>query len=231
MIVWDRGRPARKRTADAKIFRASRSWRAGRPRPRKKDPVSPDLATLRFFTHHRVAGFTLKRFCKGRKVGERPVNAKLRQGVRISSNHQTRKLRTHVRRPRKCIAQEEALLGCEPVDICRTRLSFHRLLKSRIRYDQPTQVCDRLALHKFSVLKQTLLDFETVDFKQTLYLSKVYEALERLDGVDSVFVRRFKVAGASAQPQDDIAPNGLIQMGENQIPVPGALLVDVSGGV
>ena len=78
---------------------------------------------------------------------------------------------------------------------------------------------------------RALLDFETVDFKQTLYLSKVYEALERLDGVDSVFVSRFKVASASSLPADDIAPNGLIQMGENQIPVPGRLVVTVTGGV
>ena len=85
---------------------------------------------------------------------------------------------------------------------------------------------------------RALLDFETVDFKQTLYLSKVYEALERLDGVESVFVQRFTVAidptllAIEAQPpSEDIAPNGLIQMSENQIPVLGTLAVTVSGGV
>ncbi|HEU4390615.1 MAG TPA: baseplate J/gp47 family protein [Blastocatellia bacterium] len=81
-----------------------------------------------------------------------------------------------------------------------------------------------------------LFDFEAVDFKQSLYLSKIYEALERLDGVDSVFVRRFNIAESGAANEtvpldEDIAPNGLIQMGENQITVLGDLAVVVTGGV
>jgi uncharacterized phage protein gp47/JayE len=73
-----------------------------------------------------------------------------------------------------------------------------------------------------------LFDFEKVDFKQTLYLSKIYEALERLEGVESVFVRRFRIAEVSSS---EIAPDGLIQLNENQIPVLGNLTVDVTGGV
>lgn len=74
-----------------------------------------------------------------------------------------------------------------------------------------------------------LFDFEAVDFRQTLFLSKIYEALERLDGVENVFVRRFKVTESTLP--DEIAPNGLIEMGENQIPVLGTLVLTITGGV
>lgn len=74
---------------------------------------------------------------------------------------------------------------------------------------------------------RALLDFERVDFGQTLYLSKIYEALERLDGVASVFVNVFRRA-ADAEP---VAENGLIQLGQNQIPVPHDFRVEVKGGV
>jgi len=84
-----------------------------------------------------------------------------------------------------------------------------------------------------------LLDFEKVDFKQTLYLSKIYEALESLEGVDNVFVERFQRFGLAAEGvfverfgvSGEIAENGLIALGENQIPVLGTLIVTVSGGV
>jgi predicted phage baseplate assembly protein len=72
-----------------------------------------------------------------------------------------------------------------------------------------------------------LLDFEKVDFKQTLYLSKVYEKLEALPGVSSVFVNRFQ--RAATEPA--IAADGLIQLLENQIPLVGKLVINVSGGV
>lgn len=72
-----------------------------------------------------------------------------------------------------------------------------------------------------------LLDFETVDFKQTLYLSKVYEKLEALPGVASVFVTRFQ----RKDTEPAIAPDGLIQLLENQIPLVGKLVMNPSGGV
>jgi uncharacterized phage protein gp47/JayE len=72
-----------------------------------------------------------------------------------------------------------------------------------------------------------LLDFESVDFRQTLYLSKVYEKLESLPGVNSVFVSRFQRTG-DAQA---IAPDGLIQLLENEIPVMGTLVITTSGGI
>ncbi len=60
-----------------------------------------------------------------------------------------------------------------------------------------------------------LLDFEKVDFKQVLFLSKVYEALEALDGVDFVNVSTFRRAGAAQA----IPPDGRIVMNTNEVPV------------
>jgi hypothetical protein len=72
-----------------------------------------------------------------------------------------------------------------------------------------------------------LFDFERVDFGQTLYLSKIYEALENLEGVNSVFVTVFQRSGDEAA----VAADGLIQLGPNQIPVPGNFSLRVTGGV
>lgn len=72
-----------------------------------------------------------------------------------------------------------------------------------------------------------LLDFEKVDFKQKLYLSKIYEKFEALPGVDSVFVNRFQ----RANTEPAIPEAGTIELLENQIPVVGKLVVNVSGGI
>lgn len=72
-----------------------------------------------------------------------------------------------------------------------------------------------------------LLDFEKVDFKQRLYLSKVYEKLEALPGIDSVFVNRFQ----RANTEPAIPEAGTIELLENQIPVVGNLVITVSGGL
>jgi uncharacterized phage protein gp47/JayE len=74
---------------------------------------------------------------------------------------------------------------------------------------------------------RTLFDFEKVDFKQTLYLSKIYEALENLDGVQSVFVSVFQKSGDA----EAIAGDGLIQLVRNELPVLGVLKLSVTGGV
>jgi uncharacterized phage protein gp47/JayE len=73
-----------------------------------------------------------------------------------------------------------------------------------------------------------LFDFEKVDFKQTLYLSKIYEALERLDSVQFVNVTRFQIATLSSPPVDE---DGVIPLRENEIPVLNELIVNVTGGV
>ncbi len=98
---------------------------------------------------------------------------------------------------------------------------------------------------------QHLMAFEEVHFQQTMYLSKVYEAIEDLDGVEAVNVRRFVrkdqqnqdvqsilnqfgVAQASDLPeviqralQTDLAPEGRIEMGAFEIPEIGNLVVNV----
>jgi hypothetical protein len=72
-----------------------------------------------------------------------------------------------------------------------------------------------------------LLDFEKMDFGLSLYLSKIYESLESLDGVDFVNVTRFQVADKSP----DIPTEGKLAMKPNEIPVLGSLRVNVTGGV
>jgi hypothetical protein len=75
-----------------------------------------------------------------------------------------------------------------------------------------------------------LLDFEKVDFKQPVYLSKIYEALESLEGVDNVFVREFY---RKDKPEKKLAEDGLILLSENEIPVldEEELAIKVTGGV
>jgi hypothetical protein len=73
-----------------------------------------------------------------------------------------------------------------------------------------------------------LFAYERADFAQTLYLSKVFEALEALDGVDFVVVNRFRRTTDTAP----IAGNGIITLSENQIAILGSsLTVTVEGGV
>ena len=74
-----------------------------------------------------------------------------------------------------------------------------------------------------------LFAFESVDFAQVFYLSKVYEAIEALPGVDNLFVSRFHRAGDPV----DIPPDGRIVLGPNEIPVlsAGGLVLTVKGGV
>jgi Baseplate J-like protein len=74
-----------------------------------------------------------------------------------------------------------------------------------------------------------LFAFDSVDFAQILYLSKVYEALEALPGVDNVFVSRFQRAGDPT----NFTPDGRIVLGQNEIPVlrPKPNNLTVKGGV
>ncbi|MGB8508489.1 MAG: baseplate J/gp47 family protein [Pyrinomonadaceae bacterium] len=76
---------------------------------------------------------------------------------------------------------------------------------------------------------QSIFEFAAVDFKQIVYLSKIYEALESIDGVDFVFISKFH---RSDDPQN-IPPEGRIVMQVNEIPVlqPEDLSVEVTGGV
>ncbi|MBE9545272.1 MAG: baseplate J/gp47 family protein, partial [Proteobacteria bacterium] len=77
---------------------------------------------------------------------------------------------------------------------------------------------------------ESILRFDVVDFKQNLFLSKIYEAIEALPGVDSVYVTEFKIRDA----EEDIAPKGTISLNEYQIPIPGYdnfINVTVEGGL
>jgi len=63
---------------------------------------------------------------------------------------------------------------------------------------------------------RNLLAFENVDFAQTLYLSKFYEALEAIEGIKYVTITEFRRENPKTgeQPGD-----GIIELRENEIPV------------
>jgi predicted phage baseplate assembly protein len=64
-----------------------------------------------------------------------------------------------------------------------------------------------------------LLAFEHVNFQQTVYLSKFYEAIEAIDGVAFVNISEFRRDG---QPADFVQPLGKIELSAHEIPtVPG----------
>ena len=60
-----------------------------------------------------------------------------------------------------------------------------------------------------------ILAFDNVDFGQTIYLSKFYEAIESVEGVRDVFISQF--TRDSTKP-DEIETNGQIKLGPNEIP-------------
>lgn len=60
-----------------------------------------------------------------------------------------------------------------------------------------------------------LLAFENVDFQQTVYLSKFYEAIEAIDGVAFVNISEFRREG---QPSGFVDPLGKIELGAHEIP-------------
>ena len=82
-----------------------------------------------------------------------------------------------------------------------------------------------------------LLAFENVDFAQTLYLSKFYEAIEAIDGVDYVTITEFR----SQRETEDTAlsrskqelERGKIELGDHEIPTkpPEADYADYKGGL
>lgn len=79
-----------------------------------------------------------------------------------------------------------------------------------------------------------LLAFEKVDFEDTLYLSKVYEAIEDIEGVAGANITHFTVT----EPPDDtldLPSDGTLRFDWNEIPVAayaqGVLLTEVTGGL
>jgi baseplate J-like protein len=64
-----------------------------------------------------------------------------------------------------------------------------------------------------------LLAFENVDFQQTVYLSKFYEAIEAIEGIAFVNISEFRREGQSS---GIVEPSGKIELGAHEIPtVPG----------
>lgn len=61
----------------------------------------------------------------------------------------------------------------------------------------------------------SLLAFENVDFQQTIYLSKFYEAIEAIDGVAFVNIREFRRDG---QRVGSVEPSGRVELGAHEIP-------------
>jgi hypothetical protein len=64
---------------------------------------------------------------------------------------------------------------------------------------------------------QAVLDFDAVDFAEVIYLSKFYEAIEAVDGVQGVHISEFRTG---AQPAGSIEPTGKIGLKANEIPRP-----------
>jgi len=65
-----------------------------------------------------------------------------------------------------------------------------------------------------------LLEFDNVDFKQVIYLSKFYEAIEDIDGVEYVTITEFRRDGQ----EDQIESRGKIVLQSYEIPrIPGTL--------
>lgn len=75
-----------------------------------------------------------------------------------------------------------------------------------------------------------LLDFDNVDFGHTLYLSKFYEAIEAVEGVEYVTITEFR--GENTESEEHWK-TGKIQLNENEIPVipTDAEDSDYSGGI
>jgi predicted phage baseplate assembly protein len=134
-----------------------------------------------------------------------------------------------------------------PSDILKSDLLTYfedrRMLTTLIRIQDPdyirvkvTAAISALAYYKSSdvltnaqAAVEDLLSFENAQFGETLYISKIYEVLEAVPGVSTVFVSVFNRADSS----DAVTSDGRVLMGENEIPVlrDGDLNIVVSGGV
>jgi len=125
-----------------------------------------------------------------------------------------------------------------PVDISVELVTEHNRVPETVRSKAQSAVADLLA-------------FKNVDFGQPLYLSKVYEAVEAIDGVHAATVTRFRrqdqgppktlrrkvlldagLGDVSALIErayaGEIAVEGRIDIGEVELPVPGTVSVTVS---
>jgi predicted phage baseplate assembly protein len=142
-------------------------------------------------------------------------------------------------------------LGEEPSDILIHDLLAYfedkRMLTSHVKIASPSYVPLEVTveigakpyfrnvdvLAAASAALQNLFSFDNADFGQTLYLSKVYEAVETLDGVEFVVVDNFRRKPVPPATGPLIDPTGRIVLDDDEIPVLASadLSVSVTGGV
>jgi hypothetical protein len=76
----------------------------------------------------------------------------------------------------------------------------------------------------------SMLAFDNVEFEDVLYLSKVYEKVEAIEGVAGIYIGHFSI---TPDPADNLPPP-LLRFGWNEIPISGYSggidLVEVHGG-
>lgn len=72
-------------------------------------------------------------------------------------------------------------------------------------------------------IKEKILNFDQIDFGQSIYLSKVYEAIEEIDGVDFVYVSEFRreLPTGIKNVATTIAEGGMINFGVYELPEAG----------
>jgi len=131
---------------------------------------------------------------------------------------------------------------CRAIDISLEVVAAHHYNPETVRLDVESAV-------------QELLAFSNVDFAQTLYLSKIYEAVEAIAGVHAVTVTRFRrpdtwqqeiqaildefgVASVEELPDIikrstdiNVAADGRIEINDFEIPTLGVLQVNVNEAV
>lgn len=70
---------------------------------------------------------------------------------------------------------------------------------------------------------KSLFTFDEVNFGQTIYLSKLYERIEEIEGVDYVTITEFRSQGGAARQAETKGKNelalGKIELGPNEIPI------------
>ncbi|WP_437796676.1 baseplate J/gp47 family protein [Sorangium sp. So ce693] len=92
------------------------------------------------------------------------------------------------------------------------------------RFSQP------LVKARVEAVMRELWSFANVDFEDHLYISKIYEAIEGVEGVGAINITRFARADAPAG-SPAIPPDGTLRFSFNEIPdVKGISLNSVTGG-
>ncbi len=90
---------------------------------------------------------------------------------------------------------------------------------------------DEIKMRVEEAIKE-LFKLDKVDFGKSMYLSKVYEKVEDLEGVDALFVymfnRRDKLGSLTKNP---IPKDGVVKLSIYEIPTLGELNIETEGGL